>query len=160
MVLFLSYLSETFTVIVLFFIKLPFLLHCYLFAYFCSVAVFLIPYLIMLFVIGIPLFYMESALGQMTQQGPLRAWFKICPNLWGIGLSSIIVAIYISIYYNVILSWILFYLVHSFTNQLPWSYCGNYSVSTNVTANVEYLDMFLGTPEYASLYSCINESTE
>ena len=113
----------------------------------------------MLFVIGIPLFYLESALGQMTQKGPMRAWYKICPNLWGIGLTSIIVTVYISIYYNVIISWILFFLVNSFADPLHWAKCDNYTVTTNVTANLEYLNMFLGSPDYPSLYSCINEST-
>ena len=45
--------------------------------------------------------------------------------LLGIGYASIAVLVWISIYYNVILAWILFYLFASFQSTLPWSHCNN-----------------------------------
>ena len=45
--------------------------------------------------------------------------------LLGIGYASIAVLVWISIYYNVILAWILFYLFASFQSKLPWSHCNN-----------------------------------
>ena len=42
---------------------------------------FLIPYVLMLFVCGIPLFYMELAVGQYTRLGPFGAIGSLCPLL-------------------------------------------------------------------------------
>ncbi|CAG5123512.1 unnamed protein product, partial [Candidula unifasciata] len=40
---------------------------------------FLIPFFIMLILCGIPLAYMEMAVGQYTRQGPIGAIGKLCP---------------------------------------------------------------------------------
>ncbi|KAJ8286055.1 hypothetical protein GJAV_G00034040 [Gymnothorax javanicus] len=42
---------------------------------------FLVPYFIMLFLCGIPLLFMEFAVGQYTRLGPVHALAKICPLL-------------------------------------------------------------------------------
>lgn len=51
-----------------------------------SPGVFFIPYFIFLFFCGIPIFFLETALGQYTSEGGITAWRKICPmfegNLW------------------------------------------------------------------------------
>ena len=47
-------------------------------------ASFLIPYIVMLLLCGIPLFYMELALGQYFRRGALQLWKKICPLSKGI----------------------------------------------------------------------------
>uniref|UniRef100_A0ACB8FMY9 Uncharacterized protein n=1 Tax=Sphaerodactylus townsendi TaxID=933632 RepID=A0ACB8FMY9_9SAUR len=44
---------------------------------------FFIPYLIFLFACGIPVFLLETALGQYTSQGGITAWRKICPIFEG-----------------------------------------------------------------------------
>uniref|UniRef100_A0A7M4FKC8 Transporter n=1 Tax=Crocodylus porosus TaxID=8502 RepID=A0A7M4FKC8_CROPO len=44
---------------------------------------FFIPYLIFLFTCGIPVFFLETALGQYTSQGGVTAWRKICPIFEG-----------------------------------------------------------------------------
>lgn len=44
---------------------------------------FFIPYLIFLFTCGIPVFLLETALGQYTSQGGITAWRKICPIFEG-----------------------------------------------------------------------------
>ncbi|NXG64928.1 S6A12 protein, partial [Hemiprocne comata] len=86
---------------------------------------FLIPYLIFLFTCGIPLFFLETALGQYTSQGGVTAWRKICPIFEGIGYASQIIEGYLNIYYIIILSWALFYLFSSFATVLPWASCNN-----------------------------------
>ena len=45
------------------------------------------------------------------------------PHLVGIGFAMITVSFMVSVYYNVILAWSLYYLYHSFTSDLPWVGC-------------------------------------
>uniref|UniRef100_A0A8C4MP11 Transporter n=1 Tax=Equus asinus asinus TaxID=83772 RepID=A0A8C4MP11_EQUAS len=84
---------------------------------------FFIPYFIFFFTCGIPVFFLEVALGQYTSQGSVTAWRKICPLLQGIGTASVVIESYLNIYYIVILAWALFYLFSSFTSELPWTTC-------------------------------------
>ncbi|VDP98815.1 unnamed protein product [Trichobilharzia regenti] len=44
---------------------------------------FLIPYGLMLLFGGIPLFYMELALGQFIRKGAITSWGRVCPLLKG-----------------------------------------------------------------------------
>ncbi|VTJ60354.1 Hypothetical predicted protein [Marmota monax] len=84
---------------------------------------FFIPYLIFLFTCGIPVFLLETALGQYTSQGGITAWRKICPIFEGIGYASQVIVILLNIYYIIVLAWALFYLFSSFTTDLPWGSC-------------------------------------
>uniref|UniRef100_A0A3Q1K462 Transporter n=1 Tax=Anabas testudineus TaxID=64144 RepID=A0A3Q1K462_ANATE len=87
--------------------------------------VFFIPYFVFLFFCGIPVFFLEAALGQYTSQGGVTAWRKICPMFEGVGIASQVIVIYLNIYYIVVLAWAIFYLFYSFRNPLPWSTCDN-----------------------------------
>ncbi|KAL3856699.1 hypothetical protein ACJMK2_011423 [Sinanodonta woodiana] len=44
---------------------------------------FLLPYILMLIFGGLPLFYMELALGQFQRCGCLTVWKRICPMFKG-----------------------------------------------------------------------------
>lgn len=44
---------------------------------------FLIPYFLMLIFLGLPLFYMELALGQFHRCGAIAIWKKLCPMFTG-----------------------------------------------------------------------------
>lgn len=46
---------------------------------------FLVPYVIMLIVEGMPLLYLELAVGQRMRQGSIGAWRTISPYLSGVG---------------------------------------------------------------------------
>ncbi|XP_061196290.1 sodium- and chloride-dependent transporter XTRP3-like [Saccostrea echinata] len=84
---------------------------------------FLIPYLIMLFVEGMPLLYLEFAAGQHFRKGSMGTWNLVHPMLGGVGVASAVTSFIVGVYYNAIIMWCLFYLVHSFTGTLPWSSC-------------------------------------
>ncbi|KTG34319.1 hypothetical protein cypCar_00010402 [Cyprinus carpio] len=88
--------------------------------------VFFIPYVVFLFACGIPLFLMETALGQYTTQGTVTCWRKICPLFEGLGYGSQVVVFYSSAYYIIILAWAFFYLFSSFSGELPWASCRNW----------------------------------
>ncbi|XP_048190854.1 sodium- and chloride-dependent transporter XTRP3 [Perognathus longimembris pacificus] len=84
---------------------------------------FLVPYVIMLFVEGMPLMYLELAVGQRMRQGSLGTWRTVSPYLGGVGVASMVVAFFVSTYYNIINAWGFWYLFHSFQDPLPWSVC-------------------------------------
>uniref|UniRef100_A0ABI8ALW3 Transporter n=1 Tax=Felis catus TaxID=9685 RepID=A0ABI8ALW3_FELCA len=84
---------------------------------------FLVPYIIMLVVEGMPLLYLELAVGQRMRQGSIGAWRTISPYLGGVGLASVVVSFFLSTYYNIINAWAFWYLFHSFQDPLPWSVC-------------------------------------
>ncbi|XP_004076748.3 sodium- and chloride-dependent GABA transporter ine [Oryzias latipes] len=86
---------------------------------------FLVPYLLMLVVLGIPLLYMELTVGQYTRRGPVHALATVCPLFKGVGIASVAIAFIMCTYYNVIITWALFYLFHSFQSPLPWQSCNN-----------------------------------
>uniref|UniRef100_A0A8C4GFJ7 Transporter n=1 Tax=Dicentrarchus labrax TaxID=13489 RepID=A0A8C4GFJ7_DICLA len=93
---------------------------------------FLIPYILFLVIAGMPLFYMELALGQYNREGAATIW-KICPIFKGVGYTVILIALYVGFYYNVIIAWSLYYLFSSMTRELPWLKCGNSWNSLNCT---------------------------
>lgn len=97
--------------------------------------VFFIPYVLFLFTCGIPLFLLETSLGQYTKQGSITCWQKICPLFEGMGYGSQVVVLYSSIYYIVILAWAFLYLFSSFSSELPWASCRN---SWNTDTCVEF----------------------
>ncbi|KAJ6667119.1 hypothetical protein lerEdw1_017097 [Lerista edwardsae] len=85
---------------------------------------FLIPYLTMLALAGLPIFLLEVSLGQFASQGPVSVW-KAIPALQGCGIAMLIISVLIAIYYNIILCYTIFYLFASFVPVLPWASCNN-----------------------------------
>ncbi|CAL4064340.1 unnamed protein product, partial [Meganyctiphanes norvegica] len=86
---------------------------------------FLIPYMIMLVLGGIPLFFMELAIGQYNRKGAITCWGRLVPLFKGVGFQVVCIAFYVDFFYNVILAWSLRYLLASFTTNLPWTSCNN-----------------------------------
>ncbi|KAJ8952516.1 hypothetical protein NQ318_003312 [Aromia moschata] len=85
---------------------------------------FLVPYLIMLIFCGIPLFFMETSMGQFASTGCITL-FKISPLFKGAGYAMVIVNFIVSTYFNVICSYPLIFLVYSLQSKLPWVDCSN-----------------------------------
>ncbi|XP_063905609.1 sodium-dependent neutral amino acid transporter B(0)AT3 isoform X2 [Zophobas morio] len=84
---------------------------------------FLIPFIIMLILEGIPLFLIELGIGQKMRLGSLGVWNTIHPWLGGIGIASCLVTFFVALYYNVIITWCFYYLFNSFQYPLPWENC-------------------------------------
>lgn len=86
---------------------------------------FLAAYTFVLVVIGLPLFLMELAFGQYANEGPITIW-RISPAFEGIGYTMCLISAMVAIYYNMINTWLLHYLLGSLTfSSLPWSTCTN-----------------------------------
>uniref|UniRef100_A0A8C8A4D5 Transporter n=1 Tax=Oryzias sinensis TaxID=183150 RepID=A0A8C8A4D5_9TELE len=87
---------------------------------------FFVPYVIFFVCCGIPVFFLETALGQFTTEGGITCWRKVCPLFEGIGYATQVIEAHLNVYYIVILAWAIFYLFNCFTTELPWAGCGHY----------------------------------
>eukprot|EP00064_Thunnus_orientalis_P007498 superscaffoldBa00000839_g7519 len=99
---------------------------------------FFIPYILFLVTCGIPLFVLETALGQYTSQGGIMCWRKICPLFEGMGFASQMIIFYGCISYIVILAWAFLYFFSSFSGELPWATCNN-TWNTGETTGAKYI---------------------
>ncbi|KAK4288951.1 hypothetical protein Pmani_038053 [Petrolisthes manimaculis] len=85
---------------------------------------FLVPYLIMVLVLGVPLFLLESAMGQFASSGCITV-FNAAPLLKGTGYAMIIVSLIGSFYYTMVIAYPLIFIYNSMTSKLPWTSCDN-----------------------------------
>uniref|UniRef100_A0A8D1PVY4 Transporter n=1 Tax=Sus scrofa TaxID=9823 RepID=A0A8D1PVY4_PIG len=92
---------------------------------------FLFIYILMLFLVGVPLLFLEMAAGQRMRQGSIGVWKAISPWIGGLGYTSFMVCIIVGLYYSVLLAWNFFYLVQSFQSPLPWLLC---PIANNLSA--------------------------
>lgn len=72
---------------------------------------YLVPYFILLLLIGIPLFFLELAVGQRIRRGSIGVWNYVYPQLGGIGVSSLMVSFFLSPSSNHRSSFVWFYLL-------------------------------------------------
>lgn len=72
----------------------------------CLSGAFILLYVLLMALVGLPLFFLELAAGQSIRQGSIGVWRHISPKLVGIGYSSCVVSI-ILLYWSVA-------LVHNF----------------------------------------------
>ncbi|XP_078494683.1 sodium- and chloride-dependent creatine transporter 1 [Ciona intestinalis] len=127
--------------------KLDFILSCVGFAvglgnvwrfpYLCyknGGGAFLIPYLLFIVTSGVPVFFLETSLGQFMKQGGIGIW-NICPLMKGIGFASTVIVFFCNCYYILVLTWAIYYLYRSFTAVLPWATCGNAWNTNGCTTN-------------------------
>ncbi|XP_048224914.1 orphan sodium- and chloride-dependent neurotransmitter transporter NTT5 [Perognathus longimembris pacificus] len=84
---------------------------------------FILLYLIMLLLFGVPLLYLEMLIGHWLQEDSIQIWKQLVPWMGGVGYSNILVSVLVSLHNSTIISWCLFYLSQSFVYPLPWSHC-------------------------------------
>ncbi|XP_017768589.1 PREDICTED: sodium-dependent nutrient amino acid transporter 1-like [Nicrophorus vespilloides] len=94
---------------------------------------FLIPYIIVLVLIGRPVYYLEMCLGQFSSRGNVKMFEALAPALKGIGYGQSIGSICVATYYCSLMAITLFYFVNSFTGDLPWAECRDEWIAENVT---------------------------
>ncbi|XP_055906517.1 sodium-dependent nutrient amino acid transporter 1-like [Eupeodes corollae] len=83
---------------------------------------FVIPYIIVLFLVGKPVYYMEMILGQFSSRGSVNV-FDFSPIMRGVGYGQVLATGIVTTYYATLMAITLRYLVASFSTVLPWSYC-------------------------------------
>ncbi|XP_038164970.1 sodium-dependent neutral amino acid transporter B(0)AT1-like [Cyprinodon tularosa] len=116
---------------------------------------FMIPFLILLVLEGIPLLHLEFAIGQRLRKGSVGVWRSINPYLAGVGIASMLVSFLVGVYYNTIMAWIMWYLFNSFQDPLPWSQC---PLNANKTGYVEECSRST-TTDYFWYRETLNTST-
>ena len=100
---------------------------------------FVIPFLVMIALEGMPLMLLELGIGQKMRKGSYVTWNKVHPALGGIGLGSTVIAVVVGCYYNVIIAWCLFYLAKSLTwPELPWSICPANATECDMSSETQY----------------------
>uniref|UniRef100_A0A1I7S7U7 Transporter n=3 Tax=Bursaphelenchus xylophilus TaxID=6326 RepID=A0A1I7S7U7_BURXY len=124
---------------------------------------FLIPYFFCSMVIGFPVVYLELSLGQFARAGPSVVFGRIKPAFHGIGWTMVLNSVFIAIYYNVVVAWIMIYMVMVIIRQdHKWSecrgdhntiYCQSYRENQSCTEQ-------LGAPSFYFNRSCfLNNDT-
>jgi SNF family Na+-dependent transporter len=79
---------------------------------------FVITYVIIMFIVGIPMLILEQTLGQKMQRGSAGALRGIFPRLAGVGWMASYAGFLIGILYTYFLGLTLYYLVIS--KEMPW----------------------------------------
>lgn len=83
---------------------------------------FLIPYIIVLFIIGKPIYYMEMILGQFSSRSCIEVW-SVSPAFKGIGYGVAVSVFSVVTYYCSLMALTMYYLIASFQSVLPWAFC-------------------------------------
>ena len=93
---------------------------------------FLIPYLVMLLLVGLPLFFMEMILGQYAGLSATKIYARLTPGLKGIGYGMVTIPTIINFYYAVIMAYGFYYLFMGITadGNLPWGRCNDPEINT------------------------------
>ncbi|KAF2901806.1 hypothetical protein ILUMI_04379 [Ignelater luminosus] len=109
---------------------------------------FLFSYIIIQFVFGIPLYFLELGLGQFSSKASLKMFHSLAPAFTGVGALQVFATVCACSYYSPILAVMGYYFVKSFTAALPWGICfsqyediclasSNSTVLKNMTSSTE-----------------------
>ncbi|XP_021355818.1 sodium- and chloride-dependent creatine transporter 1-like [Mizuhopecten yessoensis] len=85
---------------------------------------FLIPYVLTLFLMVIPVYFLEVSLGQFSGKSFKDVW-SYCPLVKGMGVGLQVMLVPCLCYYIMLMTWVMNYMYHTFYNPLTWSTCGN-----------------------------------
>merc|ERR1719153_950399 len=83
---------------------------------------FLIPYIVVLMLVGRPLYFLELALGQFSSSGSVRVWDMV-PAFGGVGYGQTLGTACVTTYYCSLIALSIYYLVVSCYPVLPWTQC-------------------------------------
>ncbi|XP_043260670.1 sodium-dependent nutrient amino acid transporter 1-like isoform X1 [Colletes gigas] len=101
--------------------------------------VFLIPYIIVLFLIGKPFYYLEMIIGQFSSSTSIKVW-SLSPAFVGVGWAQLCSNVALMTYYSSLMALTLFFLIASFSSELPWAKCreewGDHCVDSSTKANI------------------------
>lgn len=82
----------------------------------------MIPYIIVLFIIGKPGYFLEMVVGQFSSRGTIKV-FDCVPAMRGVGVGQVISSLFVATYYSSIMGLALKYFWDSMSSELPWATC-------------------------------------
>jgi len=82
---------------------------------------FLVPYIIALVTMGLPLFFLEMAVGQRIREAPLALFYKISKPFAGLGIAAVMVSFLVGVYYTMVIAWCFYYFFISFSGVPPYA---------------------------------------
>lgn len=94
------------------------------FIYFNNPAESLIAYIILMTIIGLPLFVLELLLGQFGRTGVIKLW-RAVPLFKGVGIAQLITGLYQTFYFPTLMTWALYSAILSIGG---WVDCSSLSV--------------------------------
>lgn len=83
---------------------------------------FLIPYIIVLLIIGRPGYFLEMIVGQFSSRGTIKV-YDCAPAMRGVGTGQVLASMFVATYYSSIMGLTLKFLFDSFNFVLPWTVC-------------------------------------
>ncbi|XP_054009977.1 sodium-dependent nutrient amino acid transporter 1-like isoform X1 [Hylaeus anthracinus] len=119
--------------------------------------VFLIPYVIVLLLVGKPFYYLEMIMGQFSSSSSIKAW-RLSPAFVGIGWAQCCSCVALMTYYTYLMALTLFFLVASFSAELPWAKCreewGDRCVDSDrkMNTSANSMDALEGTHQGTNLF--------
>uniref|UniRef100_A0A1A9WAE8 Transporter n=1 Tax=Glossina brevipalpis TaxID=37001 RepID=A0A1A9WAE8_9MUSC len=110
---------------------------------------FLIQFLLLSIIFGIPFFWLQMCLGAKIKAGPVSMW-RISPICCGIGLSLVLLQYLIAIYSSVVIVWLLIFIHDTFKYQSNYRWLDpifpsiyeNHTSSVNVNLTQHVPDYF------------------
>ncbi|XP_012271680.1 sodium-dependent nutrient amino acid transporter 1 [Orussus abietinus] len=125
---------------------------------------FLVPYVVVLFLVGKPFYYLEMILGQFSSRSSVKVWSAV-PGFKGVGWGQTFSMVAVGTYYCSLMGVTLFYMVGSFSSVLPWSTCqpewGDSCVDSSVSrANRSGLDRVFSSAELYFLRTVLREKPD
>jgi solute carrier family 6 amino acid transporter-like protein 5/7/9/14 len=78
--------------------------------------------IVVLLLVGKPLYYMELLLGQFSSSGTVKV-YDLAPAMRGIGIGQVLSTCFVTTYYASLMGLTIRYFLASFGDPLPWSMC-------------------------------------
>jgi solute carrier family 6 amino acid transporter-like protein 5/7/9/14 len=78
--------------------------------------------IVVLLLVGKPLYYMELLLGQFSSRGCIKV-YDMAPAMRGIGIGQVMSTCFVTTYYASLMGLTIRYFLASFSSPLPWSEC-------------------------------------
>lgn len=78
--------------------------------------------IVVLLLVGKPLYYMELLLGQFSSSGCIKV-YDMAPAMRGIGIGQVLSTCFVTTYYASLMGLTIRYFLASFSDPLPWSLC-------------------------------------